>query len=37
MIFIDCINKEMVLMEYLYIKLLDNLKNKAKQVIQYFY
>ncbi len=37
MIFVDSINKEMALTEYLRTKLLDNLKDKAEQVIQCFY
>lgn len=32
-IFVDNINERMVLTKYLYIKLSDNLKDKAKQVI----
>lgn len=32
-IFVDNINKKMVLMEYLYTKLSNNLKNKTKKMI----
>ena len=37
MIFVDSINEEMALIEYLRTKLSDNLKDKAEQVIQCFY
>lgn len=33
MIYVDSINKKIVLIEYLCIKFLNNLKNKAKQII----
>lgn len=32
-IFIDIINEKMALMKYLYIKLLDNSKDKVDQII----
>ena len=37
MIFVDSINEGMVLIQYLHIKLPDNLKDKADQMIQCFY
>ena len=37
MIFVDNINEEITLREYLYTNLLDNLKDKVDQVIQCFY
>lgn len=37
MIIVDSINERMPLTKYLCSKLLDNLKNKVEQVIQYFY
>lgn len=37
MIFVDSNNKEIVLIEYLCTKVLDNLKDKTEQVIQCFY
>lgn len=36
-IFIDNINKNMILKEYLYTKLFKNLKHKANQILKYFY